>query len=41
MSKEMVPEIEGMVIAADGGDDPVVVKKSDRGSAGIIRSGGA
>ena len=26
VSKEMVPEIEGMVIAADGGDDPVVVK---------------
>ena len=26
VSKEMAPEIEGMVIAADGGDDPVVVK---------------
>lgn len=26
VSKEMVPEIEGMVIAADGGNDPVVVK---------------
>ena len=23
---QMAPEIEGMVIAADGGDDPVVVK---------------
>ena len=26
VSKEMTPEIEGMVIAADGGDNPVVVK---------------